>query len=91
MSPPVLPILTVSAVPYHGGCLSNTLQAKVSVTPISPTHSYHHTPIIFFWSKLPRVLAVTQQNVWTRLSSFTDVQLLSSLWGRSTARLRDKG
>lgn len=68
-----------------------TLQAKVSATPSGPTHSYLHTPIIFFWSKLPRVLAVTQQNVWTRLSSFTDVQLLPSLWGGITAWLWDRG
>lgn len=63
----------------------------LSNTPSGPTHSYHHTPIIFFWSELPRVLAVTQQNVRTRLSSFTDVQLLPSLWGGSTARLWDRG
>lgn len=60
--------------PSHCGCLSSPLQARVSVTPRGPTHSYHHAPTIFLWSKLPTLLAVTQQNVCTRLSSFTDVR-----------------
>lgn len=78
---------SICSAPSNYECLSSTLQAKISVTPSGPTHSYHHAPTIFLWSKLPRLLAVTQRSVHTCLSCFTDVQLLPSVCRGSTARL----